>query len=67
VGRGSSTTDGDALAFTLIKQANGTYKIVDDTGLYLSVSDAKIESGSNIILWTETSDDSQTFILEEVK
>lgn len=55
------------LAFTFIKQANGTYKITDDTGLYLSVSDAKIESGSNIILWTETSDDSETFILEEVK
>jgi len=37
-------------AFRAIKQAGGTYRIIDNTGLYVGVSDAKKENGSNIIL-----------------
>ncbi|HHV98305.1 MAG TPA: hypothetical protein GXX36_01825 [Clostridiaceae bacterium] len=60
--------DGSSITFSIIKQENGTYRIMDyTTGLYVGVSEAKMENGTNIILWTEASDGSQTFILERVE
>jgi len=55
------------LTFRLIKQADGSYRIMDYKGLYVGVSEAKMENGANIILWTEESDKSQTFILERAE
>lgn len=40
---------------------------MDSTGLYTGVSDARMENGTNIILGTEASDESQTFILERIE
>lgn len=40
---------------------------MDSTGLYVGVSNVKMEDGANIILWTEASDESQTFIFERIK
>ncbi|HHV30410.1 MAG TPA: RICIN domain-containing protein [Clostridium sp.] len=62
-----SVTDGSSITFRIIKQANGTYRIMDSAGLYVGVSDAKMGNGANIILWTEASDESQTFILERIE
>ncbi len=62
-----SVNDNSAINFKIIEQANGTYRIMDSTGLYLGISGGKIENGTNIILWTEASDNSQTYILENVK
>lgn len=56
--------DGSAFAFKIVKQADGTYRIMDSAGLYAGVSNTKIENGSKIILGTEG--ESQTFILERV-
>lgn len=63
----TSAPDDNAYAFRVIKQADGTYRIMDSTGLYAGVSDARMENGTNIILGTEASDESQTFILERIE
>lgn len=63
----TSATDNNAYSFRVIKQADGTYRIMDNTGLYVSVSDGKMENGSNIVLSTEASNGSQTFILERTQ
>jgi hypothetical protein len=52
--------------FTVAKQADGTYRIMDNAGLYLGISGGRIANGTNVILWTEASADSQTFIFEKV-
>ncbi len=61
-----SVTDNSTITFTIIKQEDGTYRIMDSTGLYLGISEAKIENFTNIILWTEASDASQTFLFEKI-
>lgn len=61
-----SASDANSYAFRVIKQADGTYRIMDNTGLYAGVSDAKVENRTNIILGTEASDESQVFILERI-
>jgi hypothetical protein len=59
--------DSNSLTFRLIKQADGTYRIMDYKGLYAGVSDSKMEDGANIIVQPEASDKSQIFILERAK
>lgn len=61
-----SVADSSSLTFRLIKQADGTYKIMDYKGLYVSVSEAKTEDGANIILGTEAPE-GQAFVLERAK
>ena len=62
-----SGTDNSAMTFTITKQADGTYRIMDSTGLYVGISGGKMENGTNIILWTKASDASQTYIFEKIK
>lgn len=61
-----SVSDNSAITFTIIKQENGTYRIMDSKGLYVGVSEAKMADFTNVILWTEASDASQTFLFEKV-
>ncbi len=61
-----SSADDSAITFTITKQADGTYRIMDSKGLYVGISDAKMANGTNVILWTEASDESQTYIFERV-
>ncbi len=62
-----SVADKSAITFTITKQEDGTYRIMDSKGLYVGISEAKIADFTNIILWTEASDASQTYLLEKVK
>ncbi len=62
-----SVADKSAITFTITKQEDGTYRIMDSKGLYVGISEAKIANFTNIILWTEASDASQTYLLEKVK
>ncbi len=62
-----SETDKSKVTFTIIKQEDGTCRIMDSKGFYLGISGGKIENGTNIILWTEASDASQTYIFEKIK
>lgn len=61
------TQSGSASTFTIQKQADGTYRIIDSKGFYIGISGANMRDGTNIILWTEASDASQTYIFEAVK
>jgi hypothetical protein len=63
----SGSTDKSSTTFTITKQADGTYRIMDSKGFYAGISSGKIANFTNIILWTEASDASQTFLLEKVK
>lgn len=40
---------------------------MDSKGFYLGISGGKIANGTNIILWTEASDASQTYMFEKIK
>lgn len=62
-----SASDDNAYAFRVIKQTDGTYRIMDNTGLCIGVSDDKMKNGTNIVLGTEDSDESPTFILERTE
>jgi len=44
-----------------------TYRIMDSKGFYVGISGANMKNETNIILWTEASDASQTYIFEAVK
>jgi len=61
-----SVTDDSAITFTIIKQADGSYRIMDRSGLYLSISDAKMANSTNVILSTEAFDESQIYIFEKI-
>ena len=61
-----SSTDDSAITFTITKQADGTYRIMDSKGLYVGISAAKMANGTNVILWTEASDGSQTYVFEKI-
>lgn len=63
----SGSKEKSATIFTITKQADGTYRIMDSNGLYVVISGGKVANLSNIILWTEPSDQNQTFIFEKVK
>ncbi|HHW00717.1 MAG TPA: RICIN domain-containing protein [Clostridiaceae bacterium] len=67
--KGAIITQSDSAAiFTITEQADGTYRIMDSsTGLYAGISGAIMKNGTNIILWTEASDASQTYIFEKIK
>ena len=60
-----SGTDNSTITFTITKHEDGSYRIMDSTGLYAGISGGKIKDGTNIILWTEASDTSQTYIFEK--
>ena len=62
-----SVTDESAKTFTIEKQENGSYRIMDSKGFYLGISGGEYSNGTNIILWTKASDASQTFYFEKVK
>lgn len=61
-----SVTDKSAITFTITKQADGSYRIMDNNGLYVGISGANIKNFTNIILWTKASDASQTYIFEKI-
>lgn len=61
------TQSSSASTFTIAKQADGTYRIMDSKGFYAGISGASMKNGTNIILWTESSDASQAYIFEKVK
>ncbi len=61
-----SASDNSAITFTITKQANGTYRIMDSKGLYVGISGGKIQDETNVILWTEASDESQTYLFEKI-
>ncbi len=61
-----SVTDNSDITFTIIKQKNGTYRIMDSKGLYVGISEGKMADFTNVILWTEASDASQTYLFEKV-
>ncbi len=63
----SGSEEKNATTFTITKQTDGTYRIMDSNGLYVVISGGKVANLSNIILWTEPSDQNQTFIFEKVK
>lgn len=63
----SGSTDKSAITFTIKRQGDGTYRIMDSKGFYVGISSGKIANFTNIILWTEASDVSQTYLLEKVK
>lgn len=67
--KGAALTQSDSASiFTITKQENGTYRIMDsNTGLYVGISGANMKDGTNIILWTEASDASQVYIFEKTK
>lgn len=60
-------TDKSAITYTITKQENGAYRIMDSKGLYLGISGGKIVNFTNIILWTEASDASQMYLFEKIK
>ncbi len=60
-----SGADNSAITFTITKHEDGTYRIMDNKGLYVGISGGKIENFTNIILWTEASDASQTYMFEK--
>ena len=62
-----SVTDNSEITFTITEQADGTYRIMDSKGFYLGISGGKIANGTKIILWTEASDASQTYMLEKIE
>lgn len=50
--------------FLFIEESSGIYRIKDkETGFYLGVSEGKMNAGTNIVTWTEASDESQTFLV----
>lgn len=61
-----SVTDNSAITFTIIKQEDGTYRIMDSTGLYVGISEAKMANFTNVILWTKASDASQAYLFEKI-
>ncbi len=61
-----SVTDKNAITFTITKQEDGTYRIMDSTGFYVGISEAKMENFTNVILWTNASDASQTYLFEKI-
>ena len=63
---GYVSSNSSDFTFTLIKQSDGSYRIMDNKGLYVGISGGKIANLTNIILWTEASDDSQTYIFEKI-
>ena len=63
---GYVSSNSSDFTFTLIKQSDGSYRIMDSKGFYVGISGGKIANLTNIILWTEASDDSQTYIFEKI-
>lgn len=61
-----STNGNSAITFTIKKQADGFYRIIDSQGLYVGISSAKVANGTSVILWTEASDESQTYVFEKL-
>lgn len=61
------TQSSSASTFTITKQGDGTYRIMDSKGFYVGISGGNMKNSTNIILWTEASDASQTYIFEKVK
>lgn len=57
---------GDANLFTFIKQKDGTYRIMDSNGFYVGISNGDVDDYTNVILWTEASDGSQTYLFEKI-
>jgi hypothetical protein len=61
-----SSTDDNSIIFIISKQTDGTYRIMDSEGLYVGISGAKMKDETNVILWTEASDQSQTYVFEKI-
>ncbi|NLE25706.1 MAG: RICIN domain-containing protein [Clostridiaceae bacterium] len=60
-----SATD-STKTFIIVKQDDGTYRIMDSKGLYVGISEGKMKDMTNVILWPKASDTSQTFLFEKV-
>lgn len=54
------------ITFTIEKQKDGTYKIIDSKGLYLSIANAVMQDGNTIVLWTASSGEDQVYVLEKL-
>jgi len=59
-------TIGNEHLFTFIRQQDGTYRIMDSNGFYVGISNADVDDFTNVILWTEASDGSQTYLFEKI-
>ena len=59
-------TIGNEHLFTFVRQQDGTYRIVDSNGLYVGISNADVDDFTNVVLWTEASDGSQTYLFEKI-
>lgn len=53
--------------FTIIKDSDSTYQIIDSIGFYTSVFSGKMEVGTGVGLWTDSPGQDQSFILEKIQ
>lgn len=60
------TNNSSSQTFTITKQTDGTYRIVDSKGFYVSIARGDVANGSFIVLWTESLGSDQTFVLEKL-
>ncbi len=58
--------DSHSQVFSIEKQKDGTYKILDSKGLYLSIANAVMADGTTIVLWTESTGEDQVYVLEKL-
>ncbi len=58
--------DSHTQTFTIQKQKDGTYRIIDSKGLYLSIANAIMQDGNTIVLWTVSSGEDQVYVLEKL-
>lgn len=64
---GSVVSQGAGSTFLITRQADGSYRIQESlSGLYIGVAGGVMENSSKLILWTEGSDGSQSFLLEKL-
>lgn len=62
----SGSDDDNAITFTIAKQADGTYRIIDSQGLYVSIGNANVANYTKVVLWTEAADGSQIYVFEKL-
>ena len=53
--------------FTITKYSDGTYRIQDSNGFFVGISGSEITKNSNVVLWTESTNQTQAFVLTKLK
>ncbi len=53
--------------FTITKYSDGTYRIQDSNGFFVGTSGSKITKNSNVVLWTKSTNQTQSFVLTKLK